>query len=54
MTAEEAHQQELERRRQEEEMLGGEDYLAWMMKLLEQAINETKGNSNEVRSEGKH
>ena len=52
MNADEGHQQLLERRRQEEEMFNGEDYLQWMMKLLEQAINETKGKSDEIRSEG--
>lgn len=35
-----AHQQELEQRRQEQEMLGDPEYLKWLAKTYEQVTHE--------------
>jgi hypothetical protein len=40
-----AQQQELERRRQEEEMLGCAEYLKWLTKLYEKVTHEVPGES---------
>jgi hypothetical protein len=37
VNAAEAHQQELERRRREEELLGDPEYVAWLAELLAKA-----------------
>jgi hypothetical protein len=40
-----AHQQELEQRRQEQEMLGCAEYLKWLTKLYEAKSNEVPSES---------
>lgn len=41
-----AHQQELEQRRQENEMLGSAEYLKWLTKLYEKVTHEVPSESN--------